>query len=429
MRLSILVCLGFLILGLFSGDTRAHAGESAAAGQDELTPVPVPEPTPLAVRYHQTGLWIWAFSRFWDLAVPVAILVTGLSARVRNMARMAGRSWYGTIAIYLVAFLAIEFVAGLPLRYVFGFVRGHEYGLLNQTFGKWLGDSFKNLGVDMVGVVAFAWVPFLLIKRFPTFWWLILSALWIPFATFVSLVAPIWVDPLFNDYGPMKNKALEHEILDLASRAGISGGRVFEVNKSVDTNAVNAYVKGVFGTKRIVLWDTLLAKLDDREVLAVMGHEMGHYALNHIPRGLALSAFGVLGSLFWTDRSGRWLVSRFGRRFGFDSLGDVAATPLLVSLMALSSVVLGPVGLALSRYQEHEADRFSLDLTHRNRSAARAFVSLQRENLSVPQHHWFETLWRDTHPCMADRIEFANSYHPWRPVPSNSAGPPLELPK
>jgi len=388
-------------------------GGGAAVDVDEETPVPVPEPTPRAVEYHRTGLWLWAFARVWDVAVPLAILVTGASAGLRDRAKKVGRTWYGTVAVYVVLFLVIRYLADLPLRYYAGFVRAHAYGLSNQTFGKWLGDSLKALAVEAVGGVCFAWVPFWLIGRFPRRWWLVLSGLTVPFIAFVAMIAPVWIDPLFNDYGPMKNKALEREILDLAGRAGISGSRVFEVNKSVDTNALNAYVKGLFGTKRIVLWDTLLAKFDDREVLAVMGHEMGHYVLNHIPKAVALSTFALLVSLFWADRAGRSLLARFHRRFGFDSLADVASTPLLLLLLAVSSIVLGPVGLALSRYHEREADRFSLDLTRLNRSAARAFVALQRENLSVPRHSWLETVFRSTHPSIAERIEFCNTYRPW----------------
>lgn len=381
---------------------------------DESIPLPVPEPSPLAVQYHWTGLWLWAFGRLWVMTIPLVILVTGASARLREVARSLGRNWFGTVAVYVVLFLLVRFAAELPLRYYSGFIRQHSYGLSNQSPGKWLGDSFKELAVDVAGGVCFAWVPFWLISRYPRRWWLILSALTVPFVAFVALIAPVWIDPLFNDYGPMHDKALEREILDLAGQAGIAGGRVFEVNKSVDTNALNAYVTGLFGTKRIVLWDTLLAKLDDKEILAILGHEMGHYVLNHIPKSVAISSLAVLASLFWVDRMGRRLLSRpsIQRRFGFDSLSDVAAVPLIILLMAASSLVLGPIGLALSRYHEHEADRFSLDLTHRNRSAARAFAALQRENLSVPRLPWIETVLRSTHPSIGDRIDFCNRYRP-----------------
>jgi Zn-dependent protease with chaperone function len=391
-------------------------GDGAGAGDllDERTPVPVPEPTALAVQYHRTGNYLWAFARVWDVAVPLALLVSGASARLRDLARRVGRVWFLTVGVYVVLFLLIVYLAELPLRYYAGYVRQHAYGLSRQTFGKWFGDSLKGLGVDMVGGFCFAWVPFLVIARAPRRWWLIVTGLSVPFLTFVALIEPVWIHPLFNDFGPMKDPALERKILDLAERAGVSGSRVFEVNKSVDTTTANAYVTGLFGTKRIVLWDTLLRDFDDREVLAVVGHEIGHYVLNHVAWGVALSSLLVAAGLFWTDRAGRWLIARYHRRFGFDSLADVAATPLLLVLLALSSTVLGPVALAYSRSIEHEADRFSLDLTGLNRSAARAFADLQRENLGVPRPSLLYTIWRSSHPSIADRIEFCNTYRPSR---------------
>ena len=108
----------------------------------------------------------------------------------------------------------------------------------------------------------------------------------IPFLFFAVLVKPLWIDPLFNKFGPMHNKPLEQKIVALAERAGIGGSEIFEVDKSRDTKAMNAYVTGIFGSRRIVLWDTLLNKLDDDQVLAVVGHEIGHYVLGHIPRSI-----------------------------------------------------------------------------------------------------------------------------------------------
>jgi Zn-dependent protease with chaperone function len=163
-----------------------------------------------------------------------------------------------------------------------------------------------------------------------------------------------------------------------------------------------------------VLWDTLLAKLGPPEVLAVMGHEMGHYVLGHVVRSIWLGSLVVLAGLFFVDRAGRWLIARFPDRLGFDRLSDIASVPLVLMLMEVSSLFLTPVALAYSRYQEHEADRFSLDLTHANHSAALAFVKLQQENLSNPRPGWFYKIFRSSHPSIGERIDFCNAYHPWR---------------
>ncbi len=226
------------------------------------------------------------------------------------------------------------------------------------------------------------------------------------------LVKPIWIDPLFNDFGPMKNKELEQSILDLAGRSGIEGSRVFEVNKSVDTKALNAYVTGVLGSKRIVLWDTLIARLEQKELLAVMAHEMGHYVLGHVVRSILLSSFLTLTGLFLVDRLGRRLIARYSHVLRFESLADVASVLLLLLLLQVASLFLTPIAMAYSRYQEHEADRFALDVTRTNHSAATAFVKLQQDNLSNPRPGLIYQVFRASHPSIGERIDFCNTYRP-----------------
>jgi STE24 endopeptidase len=292
-------------------------------------------------------------------------------------------------------------------------VREHAYGLSHQTLAKWWGDSLKGLLVGMVTGVLFLWIPYLLLKKSPRRWWLYSALLAVPLMVFGMLVSPVLIDPLFNDFGPMKDKALEAKILALADRAGIEGSRVYVVNKSVETTAVNAYVTGFFQTKRIVLWDTILAKLNERELLVVVGHEMGHYVLHHIMTGIIFAFFVILASLYFSHRLAGRLMARYGSRFGFDRLSDFASLPLLLLLAGIFSFAASPLTLAFSRYQEHEADRFALEITRDNHDAATAFVKLQRENLAIPRPGPIYILWRASHPPIGDRIDFCNEYRPW----------------
>jgi Zn-dependent protease with chaperone function len=380
----------------------------------EAAPVPVPEPTSKAMAYYRSGNLLWVVSTLWAMAVPAGLAFSGFSAKLRDLAQRLARGWFFTIMIYMIMLLAIIYIINLPFSFYLGFIRQHAYGLSNQTPGRWMRNSILNLGVDMIGAVAFIWVPYLLLSRSQGRWWIYMSFLWIPFLFFVMLVSPVWIDPLFNDFGPMRNKELERSVLALAQRAGIEGSRVFEVDRSVDTHAVNAYVKGIGQSKRIVLWDTLIKKLDEPELLVVMGHEMGHYVLGHVVRSILLSSILILVGLFLIDRMGRWLVGRYRGRLGFDRLGDIASVPLMMMLLEAVFLVLGPVGLAYSRIQEHEADEYALELTRTNHAAATAHVKLLTENLGNPRPGLLYKVFRASHPSAGERIDFANSYHPWR---------------
>jgi len=376
-------------------------------------PVAVPEPTEKALRYYRSGFVLWLFNVAWGLAIPLVFLFTGFSARVRDVAQRMGRKWFFTVALYLVLFTLASFVIDLPLAYYQEFVRQHAYGLSNQTLSKWAGDSLKGLGVGLVMGVLFGWIPFFFLKMSPRRWWLYTSLISIPIICVLYLVKPVWIDPLFNRFGPMKNKGLEAEILALAERAGIEGGRVYEVDMSVDTKAVNAYVTGLGQTKRIVLWDTIIAKLAPRELLPVMGHEMGHYVLGHVRKLILFTTLTVFLSFYLAHRSADGLIRRHHHRFGFDHLSDVAALPLIILLSNALALAMSPIFLAYSRHIEHEADRFGLEITRDNHAAATAFVKLQQENLGVPRPHPLVVFLRSGHPPLGDRIDFANNYRPW----------------
>ncbi|MGH7491338.1 MAG: M48 family metallopeptidase [bacterium] len=392
------------------GATRLNSSQAAS---EQTGPVAVPEMSEKARSYYSSGNVLWFVNLIWGLLIPVLFLFTGFSAKMRNWAQRLGKKWFFVVGIYFAIFAITNFVIDLPLSYYQGFVRQHAYELSNQTFGKWFGDGFKGLLVGVMIGVLFLWVPYLLLKKSPTRWWLYTGLLFIPFLFLIMLISPIWIDPLFNDFGPMNDKALEAKILSLAEKAGIEGSRVYEVNKSVDTKTVNAYVTGFMGTKRIVLWDTILAKLDEGELLFVMGHEMGHYVLNHVIKGILFFSLLIMLSLYGIYRTAGALIQKYQSRFGFDRLDDVASLPLILLLFSLFSFVVTPIAFMFTRYQEHESDRFGLEITERNRPAATAFVKLQTENLANPRPGALYKLWRASHPTLGERIDFCNSYRPW----------------
>ena len=376
--------------------------------------VAVPEPSALAVRYHRSGNVLWAGATVLDLLLPAALLFTGLSARVRRVAeRLAGGRRFATIALYAVAYVLIQALVFLPLSWYAGYVRQHAYGLSTETAAAWLDDWAKALAISAVVAALLLWVPYWLLRIRPRRWWLWTGLLTAPLTVLAMIVVPVYIAPLFDDYGRMRDRALEQRIARLAARAGIPDSRIYEVRKSAETRQVNAYVTGFGGTKRIALWDTLVDRLLPDEVEFVVGHEIGHFVLRHTLTIIVAATLLATLSLWVVHRVAGWLITRFRERFGFDRLDDVASMPLLALVGGV--VILGstPAALALSRWQEREADRFGLEITRDNNAAARAFVRLQMDNLAVPRTGLLFRLWRGSHPDLADRIEFANRYSPW----------------
>ena len=425
------IALAVLTLSIFLGSASLAAAQppaSAAAGVSQApsyVPVPVPEPSEKALRYYRSGNVLWIVETLWALLVPLALLFTGLSARMRDAARRltgdhgdpqggsSGPHWFFTVAIYGILFTLLNFVLDLPLAWYTDFYREHVYGLSSQTAAKWWGDEGKGLLLGIFFTAVTLWFPFLLLRKSPRRWWLYTGLAAFPLLVVLLFVSPVWIEPLFNDFGPMKNKALETKILALADRAGIEGGRVYEVNKSVDTQTVNAYVSGFSKTRRIVLWDTTLAKLQEPEVLFVMGHEMGHYVLGHVWQLILLGSALILFGLWVIHLTAGGLIASYGQRFGFSELADVASLPLIGLLFTVVSLALTPVALAIDRHVEHEADRFGLEITRDNHDCATAFAKLQQENLSVPRPGLLVKLWRASHPPLGERIDFCNQYRPW----------------
>jgi len=234
------------------------------------------------------------------------------------------------------------------------------------------------------------------------------------FYVFSMLVQPIWIDPLFNEFSSMKNKGLEKQILELADKAQIENSRVFEVDKSRQTTQLNAYVTGFGHTKRIVLWDTLTQKMSSDQILFVMGHEMGHYVLNHIWQFLVLEFFLNFAMFYFVYRVGLFLITKYGYYLGVPSFSHFSSFPLVLLLFTIANFIVNPFILAFSRYVEHQADVFGLEITQNNQAAAKAFVTLQSSNLANPRPGKVYMFFRGSHPSLAQRIDFCNSYCPWR---------------
>ncbi len=412
------VCLIVSCLVIFNFQNQETPQPQARSVQMEIhntdvSPVAVPEPSPKAVSFYHSTILLIAVIILWSLLIPVGFLFTGFSAKLRSWAERLGRKWYFSYAIYCTAFSLICFVLLLPLLFYGGFIHLHHYDLSNQSFARWLYCSVQGAAIVLVGGLAVGWIPFFVIKKSPRRWWLYLGLLTPLYLCFTLWIQPVLIDPLFNKFTPLQDKELEAKILAEAARAGIPGSRVYQVNTSVDSKVENAYVAGLMGTKRIVFYDTTLQNMNRDELLFVMGHEMGHYVLWHKAQRIAFKSILILVSLYVAYLLTGPVIGRFKNIWGFAAPSDFAALPLGVLAFWLFCFVDQPINMAFSRHLEHEADRFGLEFTHENHAAAIAFVKLMQVGLGVGRPGAIAMIWFGSHPCIADRIEFCNTYHPW----------------
>ncbi len=362
------------------------------------------------------------------------LLLLGLLLRWRVGPALAGWARRRTARHGGGAFTARPFLEGLLVAPVFllilaivalpGELIAHSasvrFGLSVERWGAWWSDWAKGELITLaIGTLVLS-ALFALLRRSPRLWWVWFWALAQPFVILGVYLSPLAIDPLFNRFTPLaqQNPALVGRLQQIAALGGLSipPQRMFVEDASRRSTGMNAYVTGIGGSARIVVWDTTLAKVPPDEILAIYAHEQGHYVLGHIWKGIAFSAALTFGLLAVLAALFRWALRRCGFRWHIPSLEesepDWVALPLLLLLAAALSFVSEPVANAWSRMDEHAADVYGQQLLTRVLPDAaqvevRDFNRLGRAWLEDPQPNRFVVWWMDTHPPVSDRAEEA----------------------
>ncbi len=353
---------------------------------------------------------IWRFTDFIiSIIILFLILFTGLSAKLRTYAEKIPNKFFALWG-FIVLFLALEYILLLPFHVYRSFLVEGEFGFMNQTFIEWFSEDLLGLGINMLLMIVPIFFLYKLIKA-TKYWWLKFTIGAIPFIVIMIVLAPIFISPLFNDFIDLENKELKSEIHSLAEKAGIEGSDIFQVNTSKQSSKINAYVTGMFNSKRIVLTDNLINHFTTNEIKFVMGHEMGHYVMNHIWKTLIVIIIVLALALWLTGLTIQKFIDRFKSRLKFDSLSDHASLPLLIIYMSFIMFMFNPVINSLSRYHEHQSDIYGMEVTDVDgEEAASAFDKLSVYNLADPNPHPFIVFWFHSHPSLQDRMEFVRQY-------------------
>jgi len=311
--------------------------------------------------YFEGGYWLL----LWDFLCAAFVLWLMLhfqwSAKMRNLAERITRFRPLQTVLYWVQFILVFSILTFPLGIYEGYFREHKYGLLNQNFADWMRDQLVGLAVSVV-LGAILMVPlFGLVRRLGKTWWVWGAVLMIVFFAFVSLIAPVYIGPLFNKYKSLEDVRVKDSILRMARANGIPARDVYEFDPSRQSNRVSANVSGFANTMRISLNDNLLKRCTLPEIQTTMGHEMGHYVLNHAYKGLVLFGVLIVIAFAFVNWGITFALSRWGTAWDIPGIGDLAALPLAVILFSLFLLLTTPISNSITRTMEFEADMYGLN--------------------------------------------------------------------
>jgi STE24 endopeptidase len=380
-----------------------------------------PEKRDQAIQFARAKYTLHFVEAGWGLLVLVGLLELGWAARTRTLAEAASRR---AIVQGLVFAPLITLLTDVPMLPTEAYLQHLElkYGQSVQGWASWLWDWVKGEFLGIIMGAIFVLIFFGMIRFSPRRWWLWCWGVSLPLIAFTVFIAPVVIDPMFHKFTPLaaKHPDLVTEIQKVTRRGGldIPSDRVFEMDASEKVTSINAYVTGFGATKRVVVWDTTIARCTTPDILFTFGHEQGHYVLNHVPKTMVFLSALLLIALYAGYRCMGWLLERRGSRWGLRGQEDWAAYVVLVLLISAFSFVAEPITSAWSRFQEHQADVYGLEVIHglvpdSQTVAADSFQLLGEVALSDPDPPPFIEFWLYSHPSIGERVRFAQSYDPW----------------
>jgi STE24 endopeptidase len=326
--------------------------------------------------YVDGGYGLMVVDLVYTLVVAGLLLWFKISARMRDLAASMTRSRFWQVPIYVVQYVLVTTVVGLPLAVYEGFTREHQYGLSNQTLVSWAGDYGIGFLQSLIGFVILLTVIYAVARAVQRGWWMWGTIVSVVFLVIMIAISPVYLAPMFNHYSPLPESATKNAILSLARSQGIPANNVYTFDASRQSKRISANVSGLFGTTRISLNDNLLNRCTPTEVIAVLGHEMGHYVMNHVTTMILQFGLVILIGFWFVDRAFHGLVNIFGGNWDVRTIDDPAGLPLVVALVSFFFFVATPVTNTIIRTQEVAADIFGLDAVRQPDAFARVTLKV-----------------------------------------------------
>ena len=341
--------------------------------------------------YFEGGYWLILWDFLLGAVIALLLLNLGWSAVMRNLAERITRwKWLQTF-IYWVEYLLLTTVLGFPMAVYEGYFREWKYGLATQTFGPWMWDQVKGLGVGVIMGGILVVLLFGVVRKLPRTWWIWGAVVTMLFMVFAVMIGPVYLQPIFNKVTRLDDPKVTRPILAMAQANGIPAKDVWEIDASRQTTRMSANVSGFGSTMRITMNDNLLRRGSQEEIEAVMGHEMGHYVLNHIPKDIQFFLIVVVVAFAYLRWSLDWCLQRWGAKWGIRGVSDPAVLPLVVLLVSIFFFVLTPFMNTHVRTAEAEADMFGVNASRQPDGFAQAAIHLgeYRKMKPTPLEEWF----------------------------------------
>ena len=357
----------------------------------------------LSGEYSRVRNFLFFVSTPFEWLLYLFILLFGFSKVFKKWGETSAKKKPLQKAIYLFWLNITALILTFPLSYI-SYSLAKTYHISTQSFPSWMKDQFIDFWVNYFIMYLIVVVLYWLMKKSRKRWWLYAWLLSIPFTLFLTFIQPVVIDPLYNDFTPLKDKALEAEILKIASASNIPADHVFEVNMSDKTSALNAYVTGIGSNARIVLWDTSLKELEKNEILFVMAHEMAHYVEKHIYIGIGISLSSSLFGLYLLYKWLHLIVHKWGAALKISKVEDIQSFPLVLLLISMLLFAVNPLTNLVSRYEEKRADAYAVQLTKDPEAGIVTFQKLAKTGLSEVNPPLLVKIFRYSHPTMLERI-------------------------
>ncbi len=359
-----------------------------------------------AKRYEAIHNVLFVVETVYTLLLLLAFLFSEASEMLADAAQSILPNPWIQVAIYGAVVVIATKLLFLPLNYFGGYHLEHKFELSNERFGGWALDELKSLGLNLLLGVLVLDVLYFLLRSAGQWWWAWAGVFFLLFGVVLSALFPVLILPLFYKLQPLENESLKQKLTALAQRVGAKVLGVYRMAMSEKTKKANAAFAGLGRTKRIILGDTLLDQFAEDEIEVVMAHEMAHYQHGDLWKMIAWGTLTTFVGLKVAD----WLLQWALPRFGFHSIADLGAFPLLALCLFLFGLAVMPLNNAFSRWREWKADATALQLTQNRDAFIRTMRKLADQNLAdLSPHPAVEFLLHD-HPSLARRIVWAERW-------------------